>query len=166
LPVDEELDLIGRPVDRVRVEIPEVDRQPDRLEILGDGWIAERVQPHPDSRRPAGFDGIAEHLGHTDLGAAFRAVLQSDHPPGDHRAWRHHGAGTHLEVTVVGRQAPEGPLCLPDDGSVVRRLLADGGPDRAGEVARLDPGHRNGAGCTWGSHLPWSVGMRRWRQES
>src|SRR5437867_512155 len=60
--VDGECRRSAGPLDRVRVELPYVDRQPYRLEVLRYGGVADGLQTHADRSGLTGNECVAEHL--------------------------------------------------------------------------------------------------------
>ena len=122
----------------------DVDRQPHRLEVLGHRRVTERVQAHPDRRRPPRLTA-SPNTSITQISAECSGRSSS---PTIQNATIDRGVITpRARISMQPpdrRPAPELLLRLAHGEPFPVRLLADRAADRPGEVPGLDPGGAHG----------------------
>ena len=109
LAVDAEHRLGGVPVDRVGVEVGDVDRNAGSVEVLPQRRVAERLDAHADlGRRRYGGQRAAEHLHDAELAALLlgRVVLEAAEPHRRHRPRRDRHRAADLDVPATTAASP------------------------------------------------------------
>jgi hypothetical protein len=119
------------------VRLADVDREPDVLELVDDGRIAERMDADADGRCLRRHVP-AKDLADADLRRSLRLVLDADHPQGNEQCGVVRRARLELEQAVGRRVQGDLRLRLPDNEASLEAVLPDVASDRAGEQAGLE----------------------------
>ena len=158
VPSTENVTLSGGPLDGVRVEVGQVDREADRLEVLRHGRVADGLQSPCRPRWTRRGSTASPKTSITQI-SPHRSGWSSS--PTIHSDTIDRGliscARAQFDVPAVRRPAPERLLLLADAQTLPVRLLADRAADRPGVVAGLDPGH---ATAVCGRRAPQSLVRR------
>ena len=100
-----------------------------------------RLIPMTRPRRPGSSPSVSPNTSTRQISPqSSGSHLKPDHPGREHRRPGEHGSALHLHAPIVGRETPKRRLCLADDETLPKRLLAARTARRAGPVARLDRG--------------------------